>query len=118
MSSRAGNEGHAVSRLTDSVEPEAARAVLVRCLSGDLAPAAAVAELMRVTGSRSAVREVVDTVTHNAAVASRTGDRLVQDRVDELTQVVLDPDIGVDGTESTDIGVDRTEPTERDARGL
>jgi hypothetical protein len=42
----------------------------------------------------------VDVVTHNAAVASRTGDRLLQDRVDELTQVILDPELGVDRLEA------------------
>jgi hypothetical protein len=93
---RTGDEAHAVARLTHSVAPKEARAVLVRCLSGDLAPAAALAQLLHVTGSAAAVRDVVDEVTRNAAKASRTGDRLLQDRVDELTQVVLDPEFGVD----------------------
>jgi hypothetical protein len=93
---RTGDEAHAVARLTDSVAPKEARAVLVRCLSGELAPAAALAQLLHVTGSAAAVRDVVDEVTRNAANASRTGDRLLQDRVDELTQVVLDPELGVD----------------------
>jgi hypothetical protein len=104
---RSGDEATAATRLTDSVQPVQARAVLVRCLSGELAPAAALAELLYVTGSASAVREVVDVVTHNAAVASRAGDRLLQDRVDELTQVVLDPELGVD----------RLEALQRRARG-
>lgn len=89
-----------IARLTDSVTPKEARPVLVRCLAGDIAPATALAELMHVTGSADTVRKVVDTVTRNAAVASRTGDRLLQDRVDELTQVVLDPELGVDRLEA------------------
>jgi hypothetical protein len=93
---RRGNEVQAAARLTDSVEPREARAVLVRCLSGDLAPAAALAQLLHVTGSAAAVRAVVDEVTRNAALASRSGDRLLQDRVDELTQVVVDPELGLD----------------------
>jgi len=97
---RGGDEARAVARLTDSVTPGEARAVLVRCLSGELAPASAVAELLHVTGSAAAVHDVVDVVTHNAAVASRSGDRLLQDRVDDLTQVVLDPELGVDRLEA------------------
>lgn len=93
---RTGDEAQAIDRLTGSVNPREARAVLARCLSGDLAPAAALAQLLHVTGSASAVRDVVDEVTRNAAIASRAGDRLLQDRVDELTQVVLDPELGVD----------------------
>jgi hypothetical protein len=93
---RSGDEAQAATRLTHSVHPPEARAVLVRCLSGDLAPAAALAQLYHVTGSAAAVREVVDEVTRNAAAASRSGDRLLQDRVDELTQVVLDPELGLD----------------------
>ena len=71
-----------------------------RCLSGETTPAAAVAELLHITGNAAAVHEVVDVVTHNAAVASRAGDRLLQDRVDELTQVVVDPELGVDRLEA------------------
>lgn len=93
---RTGDEARAVARLTDTIESKEARAVLVRCLSGDLAPAAALAQLLHVTGDAAVVREVVDEVTRNAARASRAGDRLLQDRVDELTQVVLDPELGVD----------------------
>lgn len=97
---RSGDEARAVARLVDSVRPTEARAVLVRCLSGDVAPAAALAQLLHVTGSAASVRRVVDVVTHNAAVASRSGDRLLQDRVDELTQVLVDPELGVDRLEA------------------
>lgn len=97
---RTGDEARAVARLVDSVRPSEARAVLVRCLSGDVAPAAALAQLLHVTGSAASVRHVVDVVTRNAAVASRSGDKLLQDRVDELTQVLVDPELGVDRLEA------------------
>lgn len=93
-----------MARLIDSVQPAEARAVLLRCLSGELAPASALAQLLHVTGSAAAVRRAVDVVTHNAAVASRSGDRLLQDRVDELTQVLVDPELGVDRLEALQRG--------------
>jgi hypothetical protein len=43
---------------------------------------------------------MVDTVTRNAVHESRSGDRLLQDRVDDLTQIVVDPELGVDRLES------------------
>ncbi len=81
--------------------------MLVRCLTGDLSAASTLAQLLHVTGSAAAARKVVDVVTRNAAVASRAGARLRQDRVDELTQVVVDPEMGLD----------RLEAMQRRARG-
>jgi hypothetical protein len=43
---------------------------------------------------------MVDAVTRNAILESRSGDRLLQDRVDDLTQIVVDPELGVDRLEA------------------
>lgn len=100
MTERAGDEAHAVARLTEGIEPPAVRAVLARCLSGELASSAAVAQLLYLTGSAASVHRIVDAVTRNAIVESRSGDRLVQDRVDDLTQIMVDPELGVDRLEA------------------
>jgi hypothetical protein len=100
LSERAGDEAQAVARLTEGIEPPAARAVLARCLSGELASSAAVAQLLYLTGTAASVHTMVDTVTRNALFESRSGDRLIQDRVDDLTQIVVDPELGVDRLES------------------
>jgi hypothetical protein len=100
LSERAGDEAHAVARLTEGIEPLTARAVLVRCLSGELASSAAIAQLLYLTGSAASVHKMVDAVTRNAILESRSGDRLLQDRVDDLTQIVVDPELGVDRLEA------------------
>jgi hypothetical protein len=45
---------------------------------------------MLATGGAAAVRATIDEVTSRAAKFSRASDRLVQDRVDELTQVFVE----------------------------
>jgi hypothetical protein len=89
MSSRTGLEAEAISRLTDGVEPPAIRAILVQCLAGEVAPSTAISRMLA-TGGASTVRAAIDDVTHRAATVSRASDRLVQDRVDELTQVFVE----------------------------
>jgi hypothetical protein len=89
MTSRTGLEAEAISRLTDGVQPAAIRAILVQCLAGDLAPSTAVSRMLA-AGDASTVRAAIDDVTHRAATASRASDRLVRDRVDELTQVFVE----------------------------
>lgn len=89
MTSRTGLEAEAISRLTDGVQPAAIRAILVQCLAGDVAPSTAVARMLSVGGA-SCVRAAIDDVTNRAAKFSRASDRLVQDRVDELTQVFVE----------------------------
>lgn len=100
LSERGGDETQAVARLTEGIEPRAARAALVRCLSGELASSAAIAQLLYLTGSAASVHNIVDAVTRNAVLESRSGDRLLQDRVDDLTQVAVDPELGVDRLEA------------------
>ncbi|HJP58670.1 MAG TPA: hypothetical protein VJ865_01670 [Gemmatimonadaceae bacterium] len=89
MASRTGLEAEAISRLTDGLQPPGIRAILVQCLAGELAPSVAISRMLAVGGPVSA-RAVIDDVTHRAATLSRASDRLVQDRVDELTQIFVE----------------------------
>ena len=89
MSSRTGLEAEAINRLTDGVEPPEIRAILVQCLAGELAPSIAIARMLSEKGA-AVVRSAIDDVTHRAATLSRASDMLVQDRVDELTQVFVE----------------------------
>jgi hypothetical protein len=85
---REGVEAELVSRLAAGLGPEPARRALVRCLDGELTARAALAQLLLVTRSVTAVRELVDEVTARADADSRAGDSLVRDRADALTRLV------------------------------
>jgi hypothetical protein len=89
MTSRTGLEAEAITRLTDGVQPPAIRAILVQCLAGEVAPSVAISRMIAADGASTA-RAAIDDVTHRAATLSRASDRLVQDRVDELTQVFVE----------------------------
>ena len=89
MSSRTGLETEAINRLTDGVQPPEIRAILVRCLAGEVAPSTAIARMLAEKGAVT-VRAAIDDVTHRAATLSRASDMLVHDRVDELTQVFVE----------------------------
>lgn len=89
MPSRTGLEAEAITRLTDGLQPTAIRAILVQCLVGEVAPSVAISRMLSIGGALT-VRAVIDDVTHRAATLSRASDRLVQDRVDELTQVFVE----------------------------
>jgi hypothetical protein len=89
MSSRTGSETEAINRLTDGVQSPVMRAILVRCLAGDVAPSAAISRMLA-EGPPSMVRAAIDEVTRRAATISRASDMLVHDRVDELTQVFVE----------------------------
>lgn len=95
MMERAGSERAAAERLTSGITPETARLVLERCLTGDLPAASALRELFDLTQEPERVRLLIDEVTDRAAARSRAGDRLLQDRVDELTQLIVDPERAV-----------------------
>lgn len=82
-------EAEAVTRLIDGLQPPAVRAILVQCLIGELTPSAAVSRMLAVEGAAT-VRAAIDEVTHRAATISRASDMLVQDRVDELTQIFIE----------------------------
>src|SRR5437763_8966915 len=89
MTSRTGLEAEAISRLTDGLQPAPIRAILVQCLAGEVAPSTAISRMLSAEGA-STIRAAIDDVTHRAATVSRASDRLVQDRVDELTQVFVE----------------------------
>lgn len=89
MASRTGLEAEAITRLTDGLQPPAIRAILVQCLAGEVAPSAAISQMLGIDGPLTA-RATIDEVTHRAATLSRASDRLVQDRVDELTQIFVE----------------------------
>jgi hypothetical protein len=89
MSGRTGLEAEAINRLTDGVQPNEVRAILVQCLAGEVAPSTAIARMIAQSGA-GPVRAAIDDVTHRAATISRASDMLVQDRVDELTQVFVE----------------------------
>ena len=89
MPSRTGLEAEAITRLTDGVQPAGIRAILVQCLSGEVAPSAAISRMLAAEDP-GVVRAAIDDVTRRAATLSRAGDRLVQDRVDELTQIFVE----------------------------
>jgi hypothetical protein len=89
MSSRTGLEAEAINRLTDGLQPPEIRAILVQCLGGEVAPSTAIARMIAKSGAPT-VRAAIDDVTHRAATISRASDKLVHDRVDELTQVFVE----------------------------
>jgi hypothetical protein len=89
MSSRTGLEAEAINRLTNGVRPLEVRAILVQCLAGEIAPSTAITRMI-VESDAATVRAAIDDVTHRAATISRASDMLVQDRVDELTQVFVE----------------------------
>src|SRR5216110_632641 len=92
MTSRTGLEAEAISRLTVGLQPAAIRAILVQCLAGEIAPSTAVAQMLAAGG---------------ASTVSRASDRLVQDRVDELTQVFIES-----GAELADVSNPTTSQSE------
>ena len=89
MSGRTGLEAEAINRLTDGVQPNEVRAILVQCLAGEVAPSTAIAQMIAQSGA-APVRAAIDEVTRRAATISRASDMLVHDRVDELTQVFVE----------------------------
>jgi len=91
---RAGHESEAIKRLVKGVKDEALRDTLVRCLDGSISPSVALTELLAKTGDAGVVRAAIDDVTSRAATLSRSGDSLLRDRVDDLTQLVVDNDLG------------------------
>lgn len=89
MTRRAGQESEAVKRLVEGLDDDVVRDILVRRLEGSISSAAALIQLLAETGDPGAVRAAVDDVTRRAATLSRSGDALLRDRVDDLTQLVV-----------------------------
>jgi len=91
---REGMEAELVSRLTEGIEPDGVRRVLVRCLDGALSPQVALLQLLVASANLTEVRFVVDEITQRADADSRAGDSLVRDRVDELTRLFVENEAG------------------------
>lgn len=98
MMRRAGHESEAVKRLVRGVEDQTLKEILVQCLGGSISPSAALTQMLAKTGNAVAVRAAVDDVTRRAATISRSGDSLLRDRVDDLTQLVVESDLGSRGS--------------------
>jgi len=86
-------EEGAVARLTAGIE-QPSRDILTRCLSGRLSPAVALMQLLIETEDAAQVRATVDEITSRAASLSRATDSLLRDRVDDLTQLVVENEPG------------------------
>ena len=91
---RAGLESEAVKRLLRGIRDDAVRQILARCLDGSISPAVALMQMLIETENAVVVRAAVDDVTRRAAALSRSGDNLLRDRVDDLTQLVLENEEG------------------------
>jgi hypothetical protein len=86
---RTGIESEAVKRLVRGIEDAKMKDILVRCLEGSISPSIALMQMLIETDA-VAVRAAVDDITQRAASLSRSGDSLVRDRVDDLTQLVVE----------------------------
>ncbi|HEY4955325.1 MAG TPA: hypothetical protein VII02_10605 [Gemmatimonadaceae bacterium] len=86
---RTGIESEAVKRLVHGIEDATMKDILVRCLEGSISPSIALMQMLIETDA-VAVRAAVDDITQRAASLSRSGDSLVRDRVDDLTQLVVE----------------------------
>lgn len=84
----------AIRRLTDGIEPSGHREILGKCLAGVLSPAVALMQLLIDTEDAAAVRATIDKLTMRAAAISRSTDNLVRDRVDDLTQLMVENELG------------------------
>jgi cyclopropane fatty-acyl-phospholipid synthase-like methyltransferase len=93
--SRAGIESEAVHRLVQDVGDPDLQTVLLQCLEGSISPPVALMRLLIETEDAGRVRGAVDDVTRRAAMLSRSGDNLVRDRVDDLTQLVVENEDGL-----------------------
>lgn len=102
MSRVEGIESAVVQRLTEGLEPSAVHAVMVRCLGGEISPQIALRELVIETDSLDTVRQMVDEVTRRADRDSRCSDSMIRDRVDALTQVLVESAPG--GGETLELG--------------
>jgi cyclopropane fatty-acyl-phospholipid synthase-like methyltransferase len=95
VAGREGMEAELVSRLTEGIEPDEVRRILVHCLDGALSPPVALMRLLTESENLTEVRFVVDEITQRADADSRAGDSLVRDRVDELTRLFVENEVGL-----------------------
>lgn len=117
--SRTGQESEAVKRLVKGIRDKPVRNILVRCLDGAISPAVALMQMLVETESPVAVRRAVDDVTRRAANLSRSGDSLLRDRVDDLTQLVVENESGCAKiAELLKSGMDSPEPARSVEEGI
>ncbi len=90
MRDRTGIEEEAVVRLTSAIEHTSMRRIVIDCLTGSITPAAGLREMATRAEDISTIRSVIDCVTERAALISRSGDNLVRDRADDLTQLFVE----------------------------
>ena len=91
---REGIESEAINRLLRGTKRDGVREILARCLNGTISPSVALMQMLIETEDAGAVRTAVDGVTRRAAKLSRSGDNLLRDRVDDLTQLVVENEPG------------------------
>ncbi len=91
---RTGLESEAVKRLLRGIHDDAVRQILARCLEGSISPAVALMQMLIETEDAVVVRAAVDDVTRLAATLSRSGDSFLRDRVDDLTQLMVENEQG------------------------
>ena len=91
---RSGVESEAVKRLLGGIDDDGLKTILAHCLDGTLSPSVALMRMLIETEDAAAVRSAIDEVTGRAASLSRSGDSLLRDRVDDLTQLVVENEPG------------------------
>jgi predicted TPR repeat methyltransferase len=91
---RSGIESEAVKRLLDGISDEDLKTILARCLDGTISPSVTLMQMLIETEDAAVVRAAIDDITRRAASLSRSGDSLLRDRVDDLTQLVVENERG------------------------
>lgn len=91
---RSGIESEAVKRLLAGIDDENLKTILARCLDGSISPSVTLMQMLIETEDAAAVRAAIDDITRRAASLSRSGDSLLRDRVDDLTQLVVENERG------------------------
>jgi ubiquinone/menaquinone biosynthesis C-methylase UbiE len=113
------NESGAVARLVAGIGDDDHQHTLKRCLSGAMSPAVALMQLLISTEDAVEVRAMVDEVTERAALLSRATDSLLRDRVDELTQLLVENEPGCEKiAEMLRANVDSPEPAPSIEEGI
>jgi ubiquinone/menaquinone biosynthesis C-methylase UbiE len=114
-----GQESGAAARLVAGIGDDGHQVTLKRCLSGTMSPAVALMQLLISTEDAVAVRAMVDEVTERAALLSRATDSLLRDRVDELTQLLVENEPGCEKiAEMLRSNVDSPEPAPSIEEGI
>lgn len=116
---RAGVESEAIKRLLSGTHQEGVKEILGRCLDGSISPAVALMQMLIETEDAAAVRAAVDDVTRRAASLSRSGDSLLRDTVDDLTQLVVENERGCERiVEMLRSNMDRPDPASNVDEGI